>query len=116
MPISLGARTPLSRLQLSTFTVPDLLAVPFYSRYYSILGLHEVDLDDMTSARQLLLKRSVMSDVKEKLIEATKNQWEDWLEFSLFQAEQLGLDYHEDQEVMNQYEFGVFSCCTNLTL
>lgn len=75
-----------------------------------------MDLDDMTSARQLLLKRSVMSDVKEKLIEATKNQWEDWLEFSLFQAEQLGLDYHEDQEVMNQYEFGVFSCCTNLTL
>lgn len=67
--------------------------------FYSILGLHEVDLDDMTSARQLLLKRSVMSDVKEKLVEATKNQWEDWLEFSLFQAEQLGLDYHEEQEV-----------------
>ena len=41
-----------------------------------------------------------MSDVKEKLFEAAKNQWEDWLEFSLYQAEQLGLDYHEDQEVI----------------
>ena len=76
-----------------------LLFYLFYFCFYSILGLHEVDLDDMTSARQLLLKRSVMSDVKEKLVEATRNQWEDWLEFSLFQAEQLGLDYHEEQEV-----------------
>mmetsp|Transcript_27438 Transcript_27438/g.32442 ORF Transcript_27438/g.32442 Transcript_27438/m.32442 type:complete len:2067 (+) Transcript_27438:95-6295(+) len=62
-------------------------------------GIQDVDIDDFTTARQLLLKKSVMSDVKEKLIEATNNQWEDWLEFSLFQAEQLGLDYHEDQEI-----------------
>ena len=65
----------------------------------SVDGVADIDVDDLPSAKQLLLKRSVMSDVKEKLIEATANQWEDWLEFSLFQAEQLGLDYHEEQEV-----------------
>lgn len=65
----------------------------------SVEGLAELDVDDLSSARQLMLKRSVMSDVKEKLIEAAANQWEDWLEFSLYQAEQLGLDYHEEQAV-----------------
>lgn len=75
--------------------------------------MSEVDLDDLSSSRQLLLKRSVSSDVKEKLIEATTNQWEDWLEFSLFQAEQLGLDYHEEQEVRDEEEreAAIFNNC-----
>ena len=63
-------------------------------------GINDVDIDDVYSARQLLMKRSVMSDVKAKLLEAAENQWEDWLEFSLFQAESLGLDYHEDVSIV----------------
>ena len=69
-------------------------------------GINDVDIDDVYSARQLLMKRSVMSDVKAKLLEAAENQWEDWLEFSLFQAESLGLDYHEDVSDSSPYPTG----------
>jgi hypothetical protein len=53
----------------------------------NVEGINDLDLDDVASARRLLMKRSVMSDVKAKLVEAAANQWEDWLEFSLFQVQ-----------------------------